>query len=113
LDLCVGLPDRRFLFGGVGLAAAIEAMQNSPADSSSRCAARASASSGPSHCISGIMSRVRRSLSTIAWARASGSGGTFDHVNPVTGQVQAAIPLAGPSVASASRASAKKAAAPA
>lgn len=27
-NLCVGLPERRFLFGGVGLAAAIEAMQN-------------------------------------------------------------------------------------
>lgn len=27
-NICVGLPDRRFLFGGVGLAAAIQAMQN-------------------------------------------------------------------------------------
>lgn len=27
MDLCVGLPERRFLFGGVGLAAAIDAMQ--------------------------------------------------------------------------------------
>lgn len=27
MDLCVGLPDRRFLFGGVGLAAAISALE--------------------------------------------------------------------------------------
>jgi aldehyde dehydrogenase (NAD+) len=44
--------------------------------------------------------------------RAEGSGGTFDHVNPATGRVQATIPAAGPSevdeaVAAATAASAE------